>query len=182
MSAPRLAVAFALSLLASAPAAATVTVRVVSPVSEVSVGETFTIELRAEASQPILGFGLDLGFDGAVLAIDAPPAIGPLWDPLVAPDGDGLAGLVFPAGLTGDLLLATLSFEALAPGITSILASFTAGDLTEGFPLDPSGRDEDVSFTGAPIQVVPEPASGLLVAAGLLGLAASRFGGRLSPL
>jgi len=169
-----LAIGFALALLASAPAAATVTVRVVSPVSEVSVGEIFSIQLRAEASQPILGFGLDLGFDGAVLAIDAPPAIGPLWDPLVAPDGDGLAGLVFPAGLTGDLLLATLSFEALAPGTTDIVASFTAGDLTEGFPLDPSGFDADVSFVGAPIQVVPEPAAGLLVAAGLLGLAGYR--------
>jgi hypothetical protein len=168
------AAVFALALLASGPATATVIVRVVSPVSEVTVGETFAIELRAEASQPIFGFGLDLGFDGALLAIDAPPAIGSLWDPLIAPDGDGLAGLVFPAGLTGDLLLATLSFEALAPGITSIVASFTAGDLTEGLPLDPSGYDEDVSFVAAPIQVVPEPATGLLVAAGLLALAAFR--------
>lgn len=81
----------------------------------------------------------------------------------MAPDGDGLAGAVFPAGLTGDLLLATLTFQAIGAGATEVGASATPGDLTEGFPLDPSGFDADVSFTSARVEV-PEPGLPVILA------------------
>jgi hypothetical protein len=168
-------------LVFAAPARAAVIVRAVPSAASVAAGDTLTVELRAAADQPLFGFGLDLLFDGGVLSVTAPPVIAAPWNALNAPDGDGLAGVVFPNGISGpDLLLATLTFSALAPGATTILPGVSAGDLTEGFPLDPSGFASDVSFVGAQVQVVPEPSSAALLGFALAALALARArGGRL---
>ena len=164
----------ALFVLAS-PAQAAVIVRAVASSASVAPGGMLTVELRAATDQPLLGFGLDLLFDGSVLSVATAPVIAAPWDALNAPDGDGLAGVVFPNGISGsDLLLATLTFSALAPGATTILPGFSAGDLTEGFPLDPSGFASDVSFVGAEVVVVPEPSSAALFGSALAALALAR--------
>jgi PEP-CTERM motif len=172
--------ALALGLVAAAPAAGSVTVRVEGPAAPVSVGQGFDVSLTADFSDPVLAWGLDLGFDPAQIALDGAPQIGPVWTVAVATaDGDGLAGaLVPPSGGSGvqgtDVLLATLSFVALAPGTAELLLGSTAADLTEGFALDPYGFDLDVHYVNGAVTVVPEPASAALLGAGLAALSARR--------
>lgn len=154
-----------LALAPALPASATVILTIDPGLVEVSVGEGFQVEIRADLSEPTLGFGLDLLLDPTALALSAAPEIGPAWDPVSGSDGDGLAGVAFPAGLSGDdILLATLSLVALRPGSHALGLATTPGDLTEGFPLDPTGFDTDVSFGSAVVQALPEPGLALLLA------------------
>ena len=55
----------------------------------------------------------------------------------------------------------------------ALILSVTAGDLTEGFPLDPTGFDS-VQFVNDQVTVVPEPASLALLGAALAALAFAR--------
>lgn len=88
-----------------------------------------------------------------------PRVFGPEWVPAFAPDGDGLAGIAFPTGVSGnDILLATITFSGDAVGETDLFLSTTPQDLTEGFGLDPTGFAE-VSFAPGHVEVIPEPAS-----------------------
>ena len=155
-----------------APAAGAVSLRFVPESARVVEGDTFHVDLVADLDEPILAFGLDLDFDTEVLGLSAPPGIGPAWLPVDAPDGDGLAGAAFPDGLTGDgVLLARLHFTALAPGSSQLTPSFSAGDLTEGFFLDPTGM-APVDSLAARIDVapLPEPGTALLLGLGLAAL------------
>lgn len=77
--------------------------------------------------------------------------------------GTGVEGL--------GVLLATVSFVAAAPGITSLSLSESPEDFAEGFALDPFGFAA-VTYVGGSVEVVPEPAAGALVASGLLALGA----------
>lgn len=125
---------------------------------QVLPGATLSIQLLADISEPVVGWGLDLSFDGTVLTHSAPPAIGPAWLAGHAPDGDGLLGVAFPASVSGNaVLLATLRFTAVAAGQTWLTATTTPGDRNEGFALDPEGFD---AFTVQPasVTILPEPA------------------------
>jgi len=96
--------------------------------------------LFADADTLLLGFGLDVGFDSASLAWIGSAVVAPAWTAVFAPDGDGLAGLAPPSGISGNgLVVATLTFQALQAGTTALTPSVTPGDLTEGFSLK-SGR------------------------------------------
>lgn len=165
-----------LLFLGGKDAYATAIVRVVPTVESMTVGESQWIEIRADLSLPVLGFGLDIDFDSLSLAPVGSPEIGPLWIPLFAQDGDGLAGLASGEAISGDdILLATLSVQALARSDVSITASISPGELTEGFPLVSAGFDADVHFISTTLTVVPEPGTASLLALSftLLG-AASR--------
>ena len=160
-------------LLWAAPAPAAVIARVIAPAT-VGVGAQFDVELRADLGDPVLGWGLDLTFDPAVVQRVSPPAIGADWLAVTASDGDGLAGIA-AGGLTGDRRLAIVSFQAIALGSTSFVLSDTLTDLSEGFALDPAGFAA-VQYQSASVNVVPEPGTALLTALGLVGLAARRRG------
>ncbi len=140
--------------------------------SIVKVGDIFTVDLVADIPEPVLGWGLDISFDPDTLSLVGTPIIGPSWISASAPDGDGLAGLAFPFPAAGiDILLATLSFEALALGTSPLVASVTPGDFTEGFPLVfPPGSFAKVAFIDGSVSPVPEPATILLLTSGLAGL------------
>jgi len=143
---------------------AEVSVRATPSAKTVNVGQPFDMQLRADIGDPVLGWGLDVTFDGDIIGQALAPTIGPLWASVHTPDGDGLAGLKFPPSISGnDILLATLHFVAIAPGQTDLVIGVTAGDLTEGFALDPTGF-ASLHFEPASVTVVPEPASGLLLA------------------
>ena len=145
------------------PASSAVIVRFSPLESVVSVGQQFQVQVRADITNPVLGWGLDVNHASQIIAGNGTPDIGPLWSPGYAPDGDALAGLAFPSSISGsNVLLATLTFSALNVGETYLTASITPGDLTEGFPLDPTGFDM-VTFEPAHVTVVPEPASLLLI-------------------
>src|SRR5262249_52065103 len=123
----------------------------------------------------VVGWGLDLTVTQPTLMslVGAPAIASPPWVPANAPDGDGLAGIASLAppingSVSGNnVALATLHFTAKLVGDTDLVLSTTPGDLTEGFALDPSGFDT-VTFQAGHVTVVPEPATVLCLASGLL--------------
>ncbi len=133
----------------------------------VGLGSVFSVDIIADIPDPVLGWGLDLGFDGSIISLVSSPDVGAAWLAVFAPDGDELAGLAFPSGISGtDIVLATLTFSADATGETDLALSVTPGDLNEGFALDPTGF-ADVSFELGHVTVVPAPAAASL---GMIGL------------
>lgn len=137
--------------------------------SSAEVGAPFSVDLLANIPDPVLGWGLDVTFNTSVISLTG-VTVASQWSPAAAADGDGLAGLAFPLPVSGDnVLLATLSFDALTQGATTLEASATVGDLTEGFPLA-SGGFAEVIYTPGSVEVVPLPAAVWLFGSGLLGL------------
>ncbi|HOO17932.1 MAG TPA: hypothetical protein PLU99_12595, partial [Phycisphaerae bacterium] len=88
------------------------------------------------------------------------------FDPVVSPDGDGFAGLLFPPDVVHgeDVLLGTLTFAGTGSWVD---LGVTPGDLTEGFALASVGGFAAATFTGA---YIPEPAALVLLALGALAL------------
>lgn len=167
-----------LGLVLASPAGALVTVSFDVSQTTVAVGGTLDVQVLADLSEPIAGWGFDLLFDEGLLSQTGPPTIGLDWMGVPAGDGDGLAGAAFPGGISGDaVLLATITLQADAIGTSVLSFGTTEGDLTEGFVLDPlagSGFDTMASVAPLFINVIPEPGTGLLVGTGLAGMAASR--------
>jgi len=134
-----------------------------------NIEPTFTVDIVADIPDPVVGWGLDLTIDDpAIISQVGAPAIGSQWSAGSAPDGDRLVGVAFPNSISGtDILLATITFSADALGETDLLLSITPADLTEGFPLDPTGF-ADVTFEAGHVTVVPEPITLALLAVGSL--------------
>jgi len=132
-------------------------------------GDMVYVDIVADipANEALAGWGLEVWYDTGVatllgVGINAP------WTPAYAPDGDELAGLAFPDCVWGDgVVLATLTFQYIG-GVTPLIASYTAGDLTEGFAICPNlgGGFAMGEFTDG--SIYPEPATlSLLVLGGL---------------
>ena len=176
------AVTLLAALAASAPASASV-IAYASPASSTQAqGANFQVSIYADFTLPagaagLLGFGLDLAYDHDLITLTAPPQLGPGFTGFTGPDGDALGGIAANALPGGTLLLAILSFHADAPGTSPLNLSVTAGDLTEGFALDPTGFDS-VEFVTAQVTIVPEPGTALLLGTSLATLALAR---RRSP-
>ncbi len=171
----------AVACLAVSPAKADVVLDFVPQFSTIpTVGGTVDIDIVMDTlgtppAEPvsILGWGIDLLYDNTKLVVTN-VQIGPLWDPAYAPDGDELAGLAFPDGISGqDVLLATVTVQGLAVGTwTMETGNSYPDDLTEGFALDPDGFEAVVVDGLATITVLPEPTALALLALG--GLAVLR--------
>ena len=174
-----IAVAVLVLSLASVPTRA-IEIRLSPEATSPQVSDVFSIDLVADmGDESVIGWGLDLAFDDTILTLTEPPTIGPYWDPVFAPDGDGLAAAANPFadpdgdGVFGsvsgdDILLATLTFSANALGQTFLTPSVTDGDLNEGFALDPIGF-ASLLFDVGEVVVVPEPATLLIASLALLG-------------
>lgn len=165
-----LLVAATASVLVSLPASAAVIVRFDPPSDIQLLNSTFTVDIVADITDQVVGWGLDLTIDNpSVVSLGASPSIGGDWIPAPTNDGDELAGLAFPASVTGtDILLATITLTADAIGMTGLTLSVTPGDLSEGFAIDPTGF-ADVTFEPGHIQVIiPEPSTVGILVLGLL--------------
>jgi len=172
------------SLLPAGPAAAAAIVRLVPSATAVATGEAFTVLLRADLGLPILAFGLDVHWDAGLLDYLGPAVFAPGWIQLSNVTGASaqpfpalallnLGALANPGPVIGsDFLLATLSFRGKALGVADLELSITSTDLTEGFALSTPGSFDSATLAGASVNVVPEPATALLFAAGLLVLSA----------
>lgn len=151
----------------SLPASALTSVRFDPTHIATNVQGMLSINLVADFTHPVLGFGLDISFDPDVLTLVGEPIIGPAWTGAFARDGDGLAAFAPPTGVVGiGVVLAALTFQPVGIGVSVVAADFTPTDLTEGFPLRTGGFDA-AAFSSANIQVVPEPATLFLVQLGL---------------
>ncbi len=159
--------ALAATLLASS-AWGDIIVRFDPPDETVGLGDVFTMDIVADITDPVIGWGLDLSIvDPTIVSTVGAPAVGPDWFGAFAPDGDGLVGLAFPDSVSGiGVLLATMTFSADALGETDLLLSITAGDLTEGFPLDIVDFGM-IDFEPGHVTVIPAPGAVLL---GIIGL------------
>ena len=143
----------------------------------VSVGSSFDVFVtisNVEAAHPLHAFELSLGYDALVLAATDADLGAFLVAPVLVVENDATPPAVrFAATTLGPLArdgageLLSIHFDAIALG-TSILS------LASVILAEPFG-DEIVPFEllGATIQVVPEPATGVLLVMGL-GAIASR--------
>lgn len=131
-------------------------------------GQTVLVDVVADMSDPILAWGLDVTVADPGIATWELISIGANWiDPGTTIDGDGLAGLAFPTGLTGHQVLATLRFTGHAEGITGIgLNDDYPTQEDEGFAMDPSGMATVLYGVGT-IEVLPEPTTLVLLSLGL---------------
>ncbi len=138
----------------------------------VALGEFVDVDIVATFDDPIVAWGLDITVDVPAYTSWTLWEIGPEWNwPTSGSlDGDGLAGLRFPSGVTGEVLLATLTFEGLSEGAT--LLSLSSGpEEDEGFEYQAGGLAEGVVFEPATLTVTPEPTTmALLLASSLLVL------------
>ncbi len=167
---------------ATSIAKATVTVTLDIP-SEAVVGEMFEVQIVADLTNPVLGWGLDFESDAPSVAAITNVEVGADWLPVATSDGDGLAGAAFPSPIQGSqILLATLTLEALTEGEIQLSVSDDHPvDLTEGFALDPNGFDT-VNYEPMTLTVVPEPVtSAVLGIAGIATVARRRNAYRAKP-
>lgn len=126
----------------SQQAVADVTVRFDPPAMTVGEDQQFTVDIVADIPEPVVGWGLDLAIsDPSIVSLVGYPAVDSVrWTPAATADGDRLAGIAFPNGVSGTgVRLATLTFSADALGEADLTLTATPGDLTEGIPLDPTG-------------------------------------------
>lgn len=167
--------ALLLLLLPAVPRAAVVSF---SPSdSTVVVGQSFTVDLLATfgnlAPNGVIGWGLDLGYDPAILSFDS-FVLAPLWSPF--PSDDGLAGmLVFPALPLSNttVTLGTLHFTALQLG-SSVLDVSANNPGFEGFFLNLPGLTDPFTSIQGNVAVTPEPGNFLASLLLLGGLGALR--------
>ena len=168
-------------VLGVAPAArALPTVSVISPPT-VESGASFSVDIRIEdvdAGSPLNAFELDLLFDASVLSPLSIAAGGFLLAPtFVLEETLGAVSVAFaelsliPLGAIGDGVLATISFEAIGVGTSSL--ELTDLVLSEPFGAPIATADIiDGTVEVEPTSAIPEP-SGLLLSLVGFGIAAA---------
>lgn len=146
-----------------------------APDAPLAVGDVFSVSVSGQGfTDTVVGGGFNLDFNPAVLQLQGPAVIAPIWE--FVPSGgsvDNAAGSLRDASFNsfsnpraGDFAVATLNFRAVGTG-SSLLqlapsAVFVFSD-TLGNALAPD-------FGSASVAVVPEPGSIAMMLGGLAAL------------
>jgi hypothetical protein len=172
----------AAAVILAAVSAQAQTVSVNPAITNVSIGDSFSVDLSATSfPDKIFGGGYNIAFDASVLQLDD-IVIPANWEFAVSKGTlNAAAGTVtdvffntFSSPIKGDFLTSTLKFKAIGVGTSSITLSESPS-----FPFgDEFGNAVSVSYVGGKVNVaaVPEPGSLALMLAGLgsVGLIARR--------
>lgn len=170
----------ALLLAASIPAAAAAVVSLIGPGAPVSAGSTINLDVTVSGVADLASYQFDVGFNPllvqAISVTEGPflPTAGPtLFIPgfidntggTVSFNAGALVG--FGPGATGNGVLVSMAFLALAPGTAdfSLLSPLLYDSIPN--PIDVSTSGVTVSIEEAE---VPEPASWLTAALALFGM------------
>jgi hypothetical protein len=97
------------------------TPRIVVPATPVNVGDTFTVSIVADISDPVVGWGAAVAYSSTALQLNS-VNVDPAWLQGSGPGINALTGLAFPNPVSGPgAVLATYSFTALQAGDTTLM-------------------------------------------------------------
>jgi hypothetical protein len=163
-----------LGLLVSPALAGIIDVSISPAIQNVPLSNgTTTVQLVANipADDPLIAYSIDLIIIGASATWNpAATVVGPGFDAAFHHDNDGVSGIVHvpPGSISGNgVVLATLGFNLVGLGATTVSPGITEGDPFEG--LTTVGLDfAPHTLHAGVINVIPEPATLALLGLGML--------------
>lgn len=150
--------------------------------SAVSYGSTFTVDITGQSFPITQGGGVNLYYDNSIVNVLTVSIDSLVWDFVNSPGSvdNGTGSLTslyvsaFPGVDTGTFTVASVEFQAVGTGTTSLTMTEFSGNpwASDGSLINPTFLAGSVTAT-----VIPEPSSMLLLGSGLaamLGLMRSR--------